>query len=74
MFISKLLERLMDDVQNTTETVDDDEVTITALDDQDAVRYSFLERWLLNAHLTPKRWTISLRLSRSSVWYCWVPL
>ncbi len=53
----------MDDLEDSTETVDVDEVTITALDDQDAVRYPLWERWLLNAHLTPKRRTISLCLS-----------
>jgi hypothetical protein len=53
----------MDEVADTTEKEDNDEITITALDEQDAAHYSFLQRWLLNAHLSPKRRTISLRLS-----------
>lgn len=53
----------MHGVEDTTEIEDDDGITITALDEQDSAHYSFLQRWLLNTHLSTKKRTISLRLS-----------
>jgi hypothetical protein len=53
----------MDDIEDSTEAIDDDELTISELDEQDTVRYSFLDRWLLNARPSARRRTISLRLS-----------